>query len=356
MGNVLQQALGHEMCIYLRLLIFLTNNVLHHSTNARYHHFEREELEQIVQYIGKKFLIMLDRRLKPANLERSVSKLQNTQALFISVLGLSVSARLTKQNTEAFIRLLSCYLTYLARASRMIDEQAAERLAAKLQFHWDAPGAQIWKATNIEQLLSAHCLQDGSLSGGVLFFSDSSPLEDSHSDPYTLDVKSNFKIADNRLSVDTTYSRHLALRHWTFMDQSEPFVVYNAATRCALINCPKYGPLTGPLPRVLSSGLNSHGEIEHGNTMRILEKEITTLCIKNGGVREGISEQSATKEFQAATEIKYQYPNDWNVLEEEVFYPKLDSFGMWDHEPVIDRGRHDQALPSGLDDCFGLDT
>lgn len=93
LSNMLGSTLGADIKDHFRIMIYLTNNVLHRSPGASFRGYSSEELEEMRNQMGSEVLRVISAKLKPAHLEASKAKLQDLQALFLIILGLSITAR-----------------------------------------------------------------------------------------------------------------------------------------------------------------------------------------------------------------------------------------------------------------------
>ncbi|KAF1970542.1 hypothetical protein BU23DRAFT_209712 [Bimuria novae-zelandiae CBS 107.79] len=140
---------------------------------------------------------------------------------------------------------------YLLKASKLIDTASEATLTTRLQFRWDDPEFLSMKLANgdFEPSFSTAWLHKGVSLGEISVFSDKKSSEP-YSDPYAsgfdyslpyISGFDNFGFHPNNYEnatitdcVDSTYPSQP--RHWTFVSQAEPFLVYNVATRRILTN------------------------------------------------------------------------------------------------------------------------
>jgi hypothetical protein len=93
LGKLLEKTLGQDVNTKLRLLVYITNNLVYEPKETGYNEYSSQEIQEIGNALGSTILKALEPRLRPACLEQAKSKLENLYALFIAMLSLSITAR-----------------------------------------------------------------------------------------------------------------------------------------------------------------------------------------------------------------------------------------------------------------------
>jgi hypothetical protein len=184
--KILTSTLGSNMSEKFRLMIYLTNDVTTRGEKNAYLGYNATILHTLSHYAGHMVLNAVESRLRPVALAASRTKLNDLQAIFLVLFGISITARYsyldvslsilsssicthftqtllrgqptnpgTKRRAEGFIRLVNHYIVYISGLINHMDVASRNSLLTTCEFQWDKPGSSV-------SSLTSDCLDKGS--------------------------------------------------------------------------------------------------------------------------------------------------------------------------------------------------
>lgn len=105
LDNLISEAMGEPLGESLRLVVHLTTQILMSRENPTYRGTSIEDIRMMRDQAGCQILSVLDKRLKPRELETSPNKLTNSKGLFLLVLGMAMATRYVFTNVSMNFRL-----------------------------------------------------------------------------------------------------------------------------------------------------------------------------------------------------------------------------------------------------------